>query len=434
MDFLIILSFEEQKFDTKMKNTICLFEDEGVINLQPLTFLRPVYDLRCGILTLREKVALRFPKSKLILHSRNILTEVLKERYPGNEVNSFDAETILFINGRFLFDDETSKLIAKQKNDFLLVNNSNVLAARLSGNNLSKIKNDLQSFVNFSEFKDVHTIETDTKLIEYPWHLVNNNGTEILNDYKLLRWKKKSGIKKFKSVELINRKNIFIDKNSRIDPFAVLDASGGPIYIGRNVRIMSHAVIQGPAFIGDNTTIKMHASIYHNTSIGEVCKVGGEVEESIIHSYSNKQHEGFLGHAYLGSWVNIGASTNNSDLKNNYANVDVYINGKHLDSGSQFVGLILGDHSKTAINTMFNTGTVVGVSCNIFGAGFPAKFIPSFTWGGSDFLRTYHVSKSLEVAKVVMNRRNIELTKTEEDLINKIFEITESERTSRNMH
>jgi UDP-N-acetylglucosamine diphosphorylase/glucosamine-1-phosphate N-acetyltransferase len=204
-----------------------------------------------------------------------------------------------------------------------------------------------------------------------------------------------------------------------------LDASKGPIYIGKNAHIMSHAVVQGPSFIGEGSIIKMHAAIYHNTSIGEVCKVGGEVEESIIHSYSNKQHEGFLGHAYLGSWVNIGASTNNSDLKNNYANVDVYINGKHIDSGSQFVGLIMGDHSKTAINTMFNTGTVVGVSCNIFGAGFPAKYIPSFTWGGSDFLRTYHITKSLEVAKIVMKRRGIELSETEEKLLESVFTFTD---------
>lgn len=434
MDFLIILSFEEQNYDAKMKNTICIFEDEGVVNMHPLTYLRPVYDLRCGILTLREKITLRFQKSNLILHSRDFLNEVLKERFPGNAVNNFNAENILFINGRLLFNDDIAKLISKQKNDFLLINNSHIIAARLSQNNLSIIKNDFGALLNFNELKNIPIIESDAELVEYPWHLVNNNGKEILNDYKLLRGKKKNGTNKFKSVELINRKNIFIDKNSKIDPFAVLDASNGPIFIGKNVRIMSHAVIQGPAFIGDNTIIKMHAAIYHNTSIGEVCKIGGEVEESIIHSYSNKQHEGFLGHAYLGSWVNIGASTNNSDLKNNYANVDVYINGKHMDSGSQFVGLIMGDHSKTAINTMFNTGTVVGVSCNIFGAGFPAKYIPSFTWGGSDFLRTYHISKSLEVAKLVMNRRNIELTKAEEDLINKIYEMTESERTSRNIH
>ena len=417
-----------------MKNTICLFEDANVINLHPLVYLRPVYDLRCGILTLREKISLRFPKSKLILHCRSFLADAIKERYPQYSRDFTTSDSILFINGRIVFSDAFYKVLQKQRDDFIVRNGDSVIAARLSKENIDKVQGLSDDYLSFDNVNDIQQIETDEKLISYPWDLVNRNGKEIENDFVLLTKKKKTTIKKFKSVELINKKNIFIEKDVQLDPFSVLDASDGPIYIGRNVRIMSHAVIQGPAFIGEGSTIKMHAAIYHNTSIGEVCKVGGEVEESIIHSYSNKQHEGFLGHAYLGSWVNIGASTNNSDLKNNYANVDVYINGKHMDSGSRFVGLIMGDHSKTAINTMFNTGTVVGVSCNIFGAGFPAKYIPSFAWGGSDFLRTYHITKSLEVAKIVMKRRNIELTETEEKLLEKVFELTESERTSRNMH
>jgi len=227
---------------------------------------------------------------------------------------------------------------------------------------------------------------------------------------------------------IVKKKNIFIGEGAKIKPGVVLDAEGGPIYIGKNVTVFPNAVIEGPAFVGNNSSIKIGAKIYENTSIGEVCKVGGEVEDSIIHSYSNKQHDGFLGHSYLGMWVNLGADTNNSDLKNNYGNVRVTINGEQVDSGSMFVGLTMGDHSKSAINTMFNSGTIVGVSSNIFGAGFHHKYIPSFSWGGSETMETYDVERSIDVAKRVMARRKIEMTGAEEKLFRTIFDLTKEER------
>jgi UDP-N-acetylglucosamine diphosphorylase/glucosamine-1-phosphate N-acetyltransferase len=196
------------------------------------------------------------------------------------------------------------------------------------------------------------------------------------------------------------------------------------------VEIFPNAVIEGPAYIGESSKIKSAATIYENVSIGKVCKIGGEVEGSIIMPYSNKQHAGFLGHAYLGSWINLGADTNNSDLKNNYSTVKVFINGEMIDSGSQFMGLIMGDHSKSAINTMFNTGTVVGFSCNIFGAGFPDKFVSSFTWGGTDKSKIYDVDKSIETAKKVMSRRNIIMSKDEEELFHKISELSAHQRNT----
>ncbi len=189
----------------------------------------------------------------------------------------------------------------------------------------------------------------------------------------------------------------------------------------------------GPCSIGNGTIVKAGARIYEDTSVGEVCKVGGEVESSIIHSFSNKQHDGFLGHSYLGMWVNLGADTNNSDLKNNYGSVKVVINDEQIDSGSQFMGLTMGDHAKTAINTMFNTGTVVGVACNVFGGGFPPKYIPSFTWGGPEAITTYAMERSIEVAKRAMARRNVQLTDATERLLKKIFDLTRDERRKRGM-
>jgi UDP-N-acetylglucosamine diphosphorylase/glucosamine-1-phosphate N-acetyltransferase len=210
----------------------------------------------------------------------------------------------------------------------------------------------------------------------------------------------------------------------------VLDAERGPISIGRNAMILPNAVIEGPAFIGAHTLVKAGAKIYENTSIGEWCKVGGEVEASIIHSHANKQHEGFVGHSYIGSWCNLGADTNTSDLKNNYGSVQVQINGKMVDSGLQFVGLMMADHAKSGINTMFNTGTVVGVASNVFGSGFPPKFIPSFSWGGAEGMTEYEREKALEVARRVMKRRDVEMTDADAALLRKIFDLTAHERRS----
>ena len=215
---------------------------------------------------------------------------------------------------------------------------------------------------------------------------------------------------------------------------AVLDASDGPIYIGRKVRIFPQSTIIGPVCVWDASWIKVGAQIYENTTIGPVCKVGGEVEESIIHGYSNKQHAGFLGHAYLGTWVNLGAGTNNSDLKNNYGTVKVTLGEKQIDTGLQFVGLTMGDHSKSAINSMFNTGTVVGVCSNIFGFGFPPKYVPSFSWGAAgETFTTYGIEKAIDVARRVMARRSIELTATEATLFRRVFDLTSDERRRRGM-
>ncbi len=396
----------------------------------PLTYLLPVYDLRCGILTLREKIISHFSSKTLILHSRNYLSDVLRERNPKSIVNKFDFPEILFVNGRAILTNEHAKQIARlDLNKILIANDGSVAAVRLSLDKINKLKNLDPDFFLFDSVPDVERVNTNIALVKYPWDLVNRNGDEIKNDFEKLG-KRQSGttIKKFHSVEYKNRKKIFVSPEAVIDPFVFLDASNGPIYIGKDVHVMSHALIQGPAFIGNNSLIKSHAKIYHNTGIGKVCKVGGEVESSIIHSYSNKQHEGFLGHSYLGSWVNLGAGTNNSDLKNNYSNVSVLINGKSTGTNSQFVGLIMGDHSKTTINTMFNTGTVVGISCNIFGAGFPSRYLPSFSWGGSDSLQIYDINKSIEVAKAVMARRGITISENEINLLKNIFEMTAAER------
>ncbi len=410
---------------------ICIFEDERFSRLLPLVYLRPVYDLRCGMNTLREKIQRSYARATVMLHCREYLAEIVGQQHPGVRINALDAEGCLFINGRVIADGTLSKKIPIKGEDALYVRGDTIIAARLSGPRVQSLGPTLPDVVTLSAFTGLVQKEVDVKTIEYPWNLVGNNGEQIRADYEHMIGKKggtRSKGKVYKGAILVNSKNIFIDAGAKIKPGAILDAEDGPIYVGKNVTVFPNATIEGPAFIGDGSLIKIGAKIYENTSIGEMCKVGGEVEESIIHSFSNKQHDGFLGHAYLGMWVNLGADTNNSDLKNNYGNVKVYINGELVDSGSMFVGLTMGDHSKSGINTMFNTGTVVGVSSNVFGSGFPPKYIPSFTWGGTDSMTTYNLAQSLEVAKRVMARRKVKMTDVDERLFKTIFEMTREER------
>jgi UDP-N-acetylglucosamine diphosphorylase/glucosamine-1-phosphate N-acetyltransferase len=418
-----------------MSLPICIFEGENYTNLHPLVYMRPVYDLRCGILTLKEKILRLFPKTEVSLHTREYLKQYVQRENPGMAVNEIKGTTCLFINGRVLADEKFVEQVTKDNVDTLYVKGTSIIAARVSGLNLKNFEKAITSVFKISDFGGLVKKEVDVNIVNYPWDLVKYNGDEIRKDFLALTKNEKNKIKGkiYDGVFMINKENIFIDEGTVIKPGVVLDAEEGPIYIGKDAKIFSQATIEGPAFVGNKSAIKIGAKIYENTSIGEVCKVGGEVEGSIIHSHSNKQHDGFLGHAYLGQWVNLGADTNNSDLKNNYGSVKVYINDELIDSGSMFVGLTMGDHSKSSINTMFNTGTVVGVSTNIFGTGFPAKYVPSFIWGGSEKSTTYELEKAIDVAKRVMARRKIEFTEIEHDLFKQVFELTREERKRRGL-
>ncbi len=411
---------------------ICIFEDDKFRKLLPLVYFRPVYELRCGINLIKDKIIRSFSNPNVILHARDYLTDVLRRDYPNYYVNELppNVNQVLFVNGRVLAEPHFADKFRYNGKDIAYVKGDDIVAFWASGENLEKFKSKFGTPLTKSDFENYEKVEISAKLINYPWDIVNNNGEQIVIDFNILTdGKARRDGKIYEGVYLLNEHFIHIEEGAKIKPGVVLDAENGPIYIGKNVKILPNAVIEGPAYIGDGSLIKVSAKIYENTSIGPVCKVGGEVEASIIHAFSNKQHEGFIGHSYLGTWVNIGADTNNSDLKNDYGNVKVYIDGELVDSGSMFVGLIMGDHSKSGINLMFNTGTVVGVSCNIYGSGLPPKFVPSFSWGGAqDGFVTYRIDKAIEVAKRVMARRNVQLTEIDEKLFRKIFELTEEER------
>jgi UDP-N-acetylglucosamine diphosphorylase/glucosamine-1-phosphate N-acetyltransferase len=421
-----------------MTTHICLFEDIYYSHLLPLVYFRPTFNLRCGILSLKEKVQQHYHKAELTLHCRSYLADYMHLRNPGLPVNRISEKSVLFINGRALVDEQFVKKIPLHgEENVVYVNNDHVVAARVSGAKLKQLKHALSGTYSISDFDGLKVYETDATLIHYSWDLIKHNGRQLRSDFELLKRKQskfKSKIKKYSGVYLLNEKNIVIGKGTVLKPGVVIDAEEGPVFIGKDVTIMPFSTMVGPAYIGDHSIVKVGSKIYHDTSIGPMCKVGGEIEASIIHSYSNKQHDGFLGHSYLGAWVNIGAGTVTSDLKNNYSQVKVYVNGEPVNSGEQFVGLTVGDHSKTAINSTFNTGTVVGVSSNIFGTGFPPKYVPSFSWGAAgETFTTYNADKAIDVARKVMKRRGIVLSEYEEILFRKIFDLTSDERRKRGM-
>jgi len=408
--------------------SICIFEDKKYQQLQPLTYFRPVYHLRCGILSLHRKIRRNYPEIRVELNTRGYLRNLLQQNYPNEIINHIKSENTLFLNGRILVDDDFSKIVPFDGKDEIFVSGSTFIGARLSGKNLQSLNESMKDVLSITDFPNLPKKEIDVRIIEYPWDLITYNNEELISDFKKLTTSNENQMKDYLGVHFLNKENIFLGKNVSIKPGVVLDAEDGPIYIGDNAQIMHNASIQGPTFIGQNSIVKMRATIYHNTSIGKVCKVGGEIENTIIHSYSNKQHNGFLGNSYLGSWVNLGAGTTNSDLKNNYGSIKIQINNKLVESGKQFVGLTMGDHSKSAINTSFNTGAVVGVSSNVFGGTFPPKYLPSFSWGGSEALTTYDIDRSIEVAERVMQRRNVKLTEIDKELFRKVFELTVNER------
>ena len=402
---------------------IGIFEDPGYSLLNPMVKLRPVFDLRSGIFLIREKTEHRFKHLPVSYFTRESLAAYTAELYPKTPVNQLIKDDYLFINARLLADETLFGQLRTFRDNTLVMYGEEVAAAFIKSGSLDLIAQDDEGLLVFPEHSGIKTLAlpAGSEMIHYCWDLVAVNGREITRDFALSPGMGFCDGHMHEGVHLINPGSIYIASGAVLYPGVVIMAEDGPVFIGHNARILPNAVIEGPAFIGDNSVIKTGAKIYEGTSVGEVCKIGGEVECSIIHSYSNKQHDGFLGHSYLGQWVNLGADTNNSDLKNNYGTVRSYADGIEVDTGLQFVGLTMGDHSKTGINTMINTGTVAGIMCNIFGGDFPPKNIPDFSWGGSAGMEVYKIGKALDVARTVKARRKQTLGQEEERLIRAIF-------------
>ncbi len=303
----------------------------------------------------------------------------------------------------------------------MLIKNNVILAVIL---NDEQIKN-----LDFKELKNYKLKEctADIKKINYPWDIFSGNGEEIVSDLALIKNKKKHQLSSTNNI--IQEDDIFVEEGVKAE-YATINASSGPVYIGKDAEIMEGSVIRGPFAMLDHSVLKLSAKIYGPTTLGPYVKVGGEVNNAVFFGYSNKAHDGFVGNSVIGEWCNLGADTNSSNLKNNYAEVKAwnYVQEKFIPTGKQFCGLIMGDHSKCGINTMFNTGTVVGISANVFGSGFPRNLVPSFTWGGAQGYQLYRLEKALEVAEKVMARRSIKLEETDKNIFNRVFELTKKYR------
>ena len=387
-----------------------LFDGPSRNNLLPLTYTRPVAEIRVGVLTIREKW-------ETFLHSTitSITEDYLSDKFPMVE---FDEN--IFINASFLPNQELVKLISNLKPNESINSGDNLIAFY---SNQSQEEIDLDSFTKIDFTTSLMQITCLTDIFKI-------NSLAIKADYDLITNNRVSS-KISSTNNLIHPENIFIEDGVSME-FVTLNATDGPIYIAKDCEIMEGSLIRGPFALCENSILKLGSKIYGGTTIGPYCKIGGEVTNSVVFGYSNKGHDGYLGNSLIGEWCNLGADTNTSNLKNNYADVKIwnYEEDKFLTTGEQFCGLIMGDHSKSAINTMFNTGTVVGVCSNIFGSGFPRNFIPSFSWGGNKGFAEYNIDKVFEVNSKVMKRKKCIFSEKDKAILTHLKTITSAYRSS----
>jgi len=376
--------------------------DSNRSNFYPLSYTRPIAEFRIGILTIKEKWEHYY---------KNV--SVSTEDYLADKYPRIKKKENLWIDSSILPSKELITELNSLRNGELLESNNKVIAFKNSSFGYKKL-NKINTSVNFDSVNNI-------------WDIFSDNGREIEKDFKLVVKGRQTSV--LKTSNTVIGKKIFIEKGAKVS-CSILNAENGPIYIGKNAEVMEGSIIRGPFAMGENSVLKMGAKIYGPTTLGPYCKVGGEVNNSVFFGYSSKSHDGFLGNSVIGEWCNLGADTNNSNLKNNYAEVKLwnYEMEKFKKTGLQFCGLVMGDHSKCGINTMFNTGTVVGVSANIFGSGFPRNFIPSFSWGGASGFQLYKLPKVFEVASKVFERRKLNFDDVEQSILSEVYDMTKRYR------
>ena len=392
-----------------MRNLI-LFDDEIGKNLLPLTYTRPVSDLRVGISTIREKW-----ERALDGKASFITREYLTEKYP-----IAIGEDNLVINGSVLPSPLLVRLIDELSVNEALVSSGDLVAARIPGNEFDALIDG-----SFGENIEGYSLqETPVKKLTQLWQIFTLCGEEIAEDFKHITKGRTSAVLS-KTNSIIGDHPVFVEEGVWAE-HVIFNTTNGPIYLGRNAKIMEGSLLRGPVAIGEGGVVKMGTKIYGASSFGPFCKVGGEINNVVMQAHSNKGHDGYLGNSVIGEWCNIGADANASNLKNTYSTVKLwsYAKEKFEDTGLTFCGLIMGDHSKCGINTMFNTGTVVGVSANVYGAGFVRNFVPSFSWGGPQGMKTFNLDKAIETAEAVSSRRKIEFSDTEKGILSTVFEIS----------
>ncbi len=381
-------------------------------DLLPLTFTRPVSEIRIGILKISEKW-----QKHLQANISYATKEHLQKRYTADY-----RDDNLIINSALLPDDKIIQTLKSLPIGKMLFWNDLFIAGRLN-------EKDVILYTEQNITTNVEQLPYTPNLIQNYCEIFSKNAEELTVDFKLITQGRKS-VEKTEGCTIIGKPDlIFLEEGAKVQA-SVLNTTNGPVYIGKDAEVMEGCMIRGPFALGEHSALKMGAKIYGATTIGPHSKVGGEVNNSVIFGYSNKAHDGFLGNSVLGEWCNLGADTNNSNLKNNYAIVKMwnYSKQRFVSTGLQFAGLIMGDHSKCGINTMFNTGTVVGVACNLFGDGFHRNFVPSFSWGGAQGYTHYQFDKAIETTKLVYSRRNMKLSSEDIEILEWIYQKTEQFR------
>ncbi len=390
---------------------IILFDGAARETLLPLTFTRPVADLCIGMLTIAEKW------QKYLNQTTSFLTiDYLQKKFPVTI-----AEQNLLIDGSVCPDEKLLEAIENLKEGEMLKQNGFLIAAKVAGSDVTTFQTANASF------RAINYTSKFVRLI-YPEDFFIQNQTELRKDFDLLTKGKTSST--ISSTNTILGEDFFAEEGA-VAECATFNTRLGPVYLSKNSEVLEGANIRGSFFLGEHSLIKMGAKIYGGTTVGPHCTIGGEVKNAVIWGYSSKGHEGYLGNSVLGEWCNIGADSNNSNLKNTYADVKLwdYPTQKLRDTGLQFCGLVMADHAKCGINTMFNTGTVVGVNSNIFGAGYPPKFVPDFSWGGIESTETYAINKALATTKRVFERKSRIFDETEAEILKHIFELTKPNRS-----
>ncbi len=399
-----------------MTRNIVLFDDKAAFSLLPLTYAKPIAEIRLGILSFKERWKL-FTEREISY----LTQDYLREKYPFS-----DEKPACYINAALVVNDNNYKEIEKlQDGECLLDDKERIIAF---------IPKEIKAY-NLEELQEVafslaqKKSECNNTILAHPWEIFLWNDSVIKTDFNLLTKNRKS--EKIASTNTVYGKYpVFIEEGALVNA-SIFNTEKGPIYIGKNAEIMEGCLIRGPFAMGENAVLKMNAKIYGATTLGPGCKVGGEVNNSVFMANSNKAHDGFLGNSVIGEWCNLGADTNNSNLKNTYEEVKLwsYVEGRFIKTGQQFCGLIMGDHSKSSINTMFNTGTIVGFSSNLFGSGFHRNFVPSFSWGGHSQYSAYQFEKAIKTAKLVLQRRDLEFTEADEKIFVEIFKKSAEYRT-----
>lgn len=389
-----------------------LFSDHTRHQLLPFTHTRPVADIRCGILTMRERWE----------HYLQAGTSTLTRGYLQAVFPLAVSDDNLLIDGGLFATAELTEAILKLEPGQKLLQGERLLAARTSHSDL-----DIDDLLphNFDEIAYKGPVDK----LEYVWDIFSKNDMALRSDFDLLKERGAGSRVRFEGVTVLGN-DLYAEEGAEIGAGSVINTKEGPVYIGKNAKLLEGSLVHGPLALCESSVVKMGAKIYGATTIGPGCKVGGELNNVVFFANSNKAHDGYLGNAVIGEWCNLGADTNCSNLKNNYDEVKIWDehNKKSVATGLTFCGLLMGDHSKCGINTMFNTGTVAGVSCNIFGAGFQEKFIPSFCWGGPEGITTYALDRAIETANRMMGRRGRKLSVAEEEMLRHIFEQTTEQR------